>query len=76
MEIRRGSQLIENGTKQAIVEFVFTDYIIYVFQGTVESISDIATGYAISWVVSTVLYVIIGVPCLTYRVKKCGRCNS
>lgn len=49
---------------------------IYVFQGTVESISDIATGYAISWVVSTVLYVIIGVPCLTYRVKKCGRCNS
>ena len=34
MEIRRGTQLIENGTKQAIIEFVFTDYIIYVFQGT------------------------------------------
>lgn len=34
MEIRRGTQLIEKGTKQAIIEFVFTDYIIYVFQGT------------------------------------------
>ena len=33
MEIRRGRQRIENGTKQAIIEFVFTDYIIYVFQG-------------------------------------------
>src|SRR5699024_5912687 len=28
-----GTQLIENGTKRAIIEFVFTDYIIYVFQG-------------------------------------------
>ena len=33
MEIKRGTQLIENGTKRAIIEFVFTDYIIYVFQG-------------------------------------------
>ncbi|MCD7859225.1 MAG: hypothetical protein LUH51_03515 [Firmicutes bacterium] len=33
MEIKRGSQLIENGTKRAIIEFIFTDYIIYVFQG-------------------------------------------
>ncbi len=33
MEIKRGSQLIENGTKKAIIEFIFTDYIIYVFQG-------------------------------------------
>lgn len=31
MEIRRGTQLIENDTKQAIIEFVFSDYIIYVF---------------------------------------------
>ena len=33
MKIRRGSQFIESDTKQAIIEFVFTDYIIYVFQG-------------------------------------------
>lgn len=33
MEIKKGTQLIENGTKKAIIEFVFTDYIIYVFQG-------------------------------------------
>ena len=33
MDIRKGTQLIENGTKKAIIEFVFTDYIIYVFQG-------------------------------------------
>ena len=44
MEIRRGSQLIENGTKQAIIEFVFTDYIIYVFQGTVSQF-DIVIKY-------------------------------
>lgn len=25
MEIKRGTQLIENGTKRAIIEFVFTD---------------------------------------------------
>lgn len=33
MEIREGTQRIENGTKRAIIEFVFADYIIYVFQG-------------------------------------------
>ena len=33
MDIREGTQLIENGTKKAIIDFVFTDYIIYVFQG-------------------------------------------
>lgn len=33
MQIKEGSQTIENGTKRAIIEFVFTDYIIYVFQG-------------------------------------------
>lgn len=44
MEIRRGTQLIENGTKQAIVEFVFTVYIIYVFQGTLSQF-DIVIKY-------------------------------
>ena len=34
MEIREGTQLIENRTKQAIIEFVFDEYIIYVFQGS------------------------------------------
>lgn len=34
MEIRKGTQRIANGTKKAIIEFIFTDYIIYVFQGT------------------------------------------
>ena len=34
MDIREGTQFIEKGTKQAIIEFVFTDYIIYVFQGS------------------------------------------
>lgn len=33
MDIREGTQLIEKDTKKAIIEFVFTDYIIYVFQG-------------------------------------------
>lgn len=33
MEIREGTQLIANGTKKAIIEFVFADYIIFVFQG-------------------------------------------
>ncbi len=31
MEIREGTQRIEKETKKAIIEFVFTDYIIYVF---------------------------------------------
>lgn len=33
MEIREGTQVINNGTDKAIIEFVFTEYIIYVFQG-------------------------------------------
>lgn len=33
MDIRKGTQLIEKGTKRAIIEFVFTDYVIFVFQG-------------------------------------------
>lgn len=48
MEIRRGTQLIENGTKQAIIEFVFTDYIIYVFQGTLSQF-DIVIKYKKRW---------------------------
>ena len=34
MDIRKGQHLIENGTKKAIIEFIFTDYTIYVFQGS------------------------------------------
>ena len=44
MEIKRGSQFIENGTKQAIIEFIFTDYIIYVFQGNLSQF-DIVIKY-------------------------------
>ena len=33
MEIRKGTELIEKGTKRAIIEFVFTEYIIFVFPG-------------------------------------------
>ena len=44
MEIREGTQRIENGTRQAIIEFVFTDYIIYVFQGTLSQF-DIVIKY-------------------------------
>lgn len=33
MEIREGTQLIERGNKKAIIEFIFDEYIIYVFQG-------------------------------------------
>lgn len=44
MEIREGTQRIENGTKQAIIEFIFTDYIIYVFQGTLSQF-DIVIKY-------------------------------
>ena len=33
MEIRKGTRFIEKEAKQAIIEFVFNDYIIYVFQG-------------------------------------------
>ena len=34
MIIREGEQLINNGAKRAIIEFVFSDYVIYVFQGS------------------------------------------
>ena len=44
MDIRKGTQLIENGTKKAIIEFVFTDYIIYVFQGNLSQF-DIVIKY-------------------------------
>lgn len=44
MEIREGTYRIEYGTKQAIIEFVFTDYIIYVFQGTLSQF-DIVIKY-------------------------------
>ena len=43
MEIRRGSQLINNGKKQAIIEFVFIDYIIYVFQGSLSQLDIVIT---------------------------------
>ncbi len=44
MKIRKGSHFIENGTKQAIIEFVFTNYIIYVFQGNLSQF-DIVIKY-------------------------------
>ena len=44
MEIREGTQLIEKGTKKAIIEFVFTDYVIYVFQGNLSQF-DIVIKY-------------------------------
>lgn len=44
MDIREGTQLIESGTKKAIIEFVFTDYIIYVFQGNLSQF-DIVIKY-------------------------------
>lgn len=34
MVIKQGSQTIDNGKRKAIIEFIFTDYIIYVFQGS------------------------------------------
>lgn len=42
--IREGTQRIEKGTRRAIIEFVFTDYIIYVFQGTLSQF-DIVIKY-------------------------------
>ena len=44
MEIRRGSRLIDGGRRQAIVEFVFANYIIYVFQGSLSEF-DIVIKY-------------------------------
>lgn len=44
MEIREGTQTINKGTKKAIIEFVFTNYIIYVFQGNLSQF-DIVIKY-------------------------------
>lgn len=44
MKIKEGTQFIENGTKKAIAEFIFNDYIIYVFQGTLSEF-DIVIKY-------------------------------
>ena len=33
MKILRGTQRINNGLSQAIIEYAFTNYVIYVFQG-------------------------------------------
>lgn len=44
MDIREGTQRIDNGTKKAIIEFVFDDYIIYVFQGVLSQF-DIVIKY-------------------------------
>ena len=44
MEIRKGSQFIENGAKKAIIEFIFVNYIIYVFQGNLSQF-DIVIKY-------------------------------
>ena len=44
MKIREGTQRIDNGTKKAIIEFVFDDYIIYVFQGALSQF-DIVINY-------------------------------
>lgn len=44
MEINEGKQAIENNTKQAIIEFVFSKYIIYVFEGALSQF-DIVIKY-------------------------------
>lgn len=44
MDIRKGTQFIEKGTKKAIIEFVFAEYIIYVFQGSLSQF-DIVIKY-------------------------------
>ncbi len=44
MEIRRGRQLIEKGTKQAIIEFEFENYVLFVFQGSLSEF-DIVIKY-------------------------------
>ena len=86
MEIRRGSQFIENGTKQAIIEFIFTDYIIYVFQGNLSQFdiiikykkdgTRIRTPKHIHWVVD-VLMKMQGNETLTKRylqtIQKCWK---
>ena len=65
MEIREGTQRIENGTKQAIIEFVFTDYIIFVFQGT---LSQFDIGQPIKFCVNNN-------PSSNNRIQDC-RCNQ
>lgn len=65
MEIREGTYYIENRSKKAIIEFVFTDYIIYVFQGTLSTYdiiikyrkdgSRIRTPKHIHWVVDILM---------------------
>ena len=65
MEIRRGQQLIENGTKQAIIEFEFERYEIFVFQGNLSEFdivikykkdgSRIRTPKHIHWVVDVLM---------------------
>lgn len=44
MEVRKGTEVIEKGTKKAIIEFVFDEYVIYVFQGTLSEF-DIVIKY-------------------------------
>lgn len=44
MEIRKGTYKIEGGTKEAIIEYVFENYIIYVFQGSLSEF-DIVIRY-------------------------------
>lgn len=44
MEIRKGTEVIEKGTKEAIIEFVFDEYVIYVFQGALSEF-DIVIKY-------------------------------
>ncbi|MGI6766453.1 MAG: hypothetical protein ACOX4R_04460 [Lentihominibacter sp.] len=65
MEIRRGRQLIENGTKQAIIEFEFENYVLFVFQGSLSEFdivikykkdgSQIRTPKHIHWVVDVLM---------------------
>ena len=44
MEIREGTQCINKGMQKAIIEFVFAEYIIYVFQGNLSQF-DIVIRY-------------------------------
>lgn len=44
MRIKRGEQLIEHNTKQAIIEFEFENYVIFVFQGNLSEF-DIVIKY-------------------------------
>lgn len=65
MEIREGTRLIESNTKKAIIEFVFPEYIVYVFQGKLSQFdilvkykkgdSRIRTPKHIHWVVDVLM---------------------